>query len=299
MQTWTLRGVIPAMVTPRVAGADEIDLDAVRSLVDYFIESGGDAVFAASSTGEAPLLSREQRRTLVEATVTAVAGRVPVLTGGGSPSTRESLEIAADAEAAGATHLVLLPNHFVAVTQEELYRYFATVADSAGTPTLLYNFPARTAGQNIAPSTAARLARSHNVIGIKDSSGDLTNTIRYIKECGDGFAVFTGSESLIYASLMMGAVGTICAGANVYPRRIAALVAAYKNGEFEKARALQSDLVPLRAWSAIGTFPAQVKAAMAVLGHPVGDPFPPVQPLAGKDLDAIRELIAGIGSDEA
>jgi 4-hydroxy-tetrahydrodipicolinate synthase len=296
-QPTALRGIIPAMVTPRNADTDDIDTGKLADFVDYLIASGVHGVFPASSTGEAPSLTQAQRRTLIETTVTAARGRVPVLAGVGAPSTSMSIAFARDAEDAGADYIVILPSHFVALTQDELYAYFATVSESVDIPTILYNYPARTSGQSIRPELAARLAQSHNIIGIKDSSGDLTNTLAYIDSCGDLFAVFTGSESLIYPCMAMGGAGSICAGANVYPKRLVALYNAASRADHETAAKLQKPFVKLRRWGSIGTFPAPVKAAMALLGHDAGLPFAPTQPLSGDTLDAIKRLVEEIGLD--
>lgn len=292
-----LSGIIPALVTPRKTDVDEIDLDRLTSLVEQLIESGVHGVFPASSTGEAPLLTREQRQTLIESTTAAARGRVPVLAGAGAPSTATSIQLASDAEDAGADYIVVLPNHFVALNPDELYGYFAAVADSVEIPTILYNYPARTSGQNIPPALAARLAAGHNVVGIKDSSGDLTNTLGYIQACGEGFAVFTGSESLIYPCVSMGGAGSICAGANAYPKRLAALWDAARRGDQETAATIQMSMLPLRRWGSIGTFPAPVKAAMAHLGNDAGDPFIPARPLTEDALRALHAIIDEIGVD--
>jgi len=291
-----LRGIIPALVTPRKAGVDEVDTDRLHTLVERLIvDDGVHGIFPASSTGEAPSLTQAQRLRIVETTVATTNGRVPVLAGVGAPSTVASIAYAKDAALAGADYIVVLPNHFVALTQDELYGYFAEVADSVAIPTILYNYPARTSGQNIRPSLAAKLAASHNVVGIKDSSGDLTNTIGYISECGPDFAVFTGSESLIYPCMTMGGAGSICAGANVFPKQIVKLYETVVAGDRQTAQVLQAALVPLRRWGSIGTFPAPVKAAMALLGEGVGGPFSPVQALAGADWDAIKAVVEEIG----
>lgn len=292
-----LRGIIPALATPRKQGIDDVDDERLATLVDCLIDAGVHGIFPASSTGEAPSLTREQRRRAIETTVNAVGCRVPVLAGVGAPSTAASIAYAADAVLAGADYIVILPHHFVALGVDELYDYFAAVADSVDVPTILYNYPARTSGQNITPALAARLAASHNIVGVKDSSGDLTNTVGYIAACGPTFAVFTGSESLVYPCLTMGGAGSICAGANVYPRKLTALFDAAERGDHAEARRLQLAMLPLRRWGSIGTFPAPVKTAMALLGVDIGEPFAPVRPLSGSDLQSIKAVVDEIGPD--
>lgn len=299
MNKFTLAGVIPALVTPRDDAADDVDLQRLVEVVRFLLSAGVHGLFPTSSTGEANLLTREQRRRVVETTVTAVGGVVPVLAGAGAASTSESVRLARDAEAAGATHIAVLPVHFVAVSPDELYGYFAAVADSVSVPTLLYNYPARTAGQNIPASVAAQLAERHNVIGLKDSGGDLTNTIGYVQACPPGFAVFVGAESQIFPALAMGVAGTICAAANVVPARIVALYEAFRRDDWPTARRHQEALLPLRQWFRQGTFPAPVKAAMASLGQPVGSPFPPVLPLSPAQIEEMRPHLEKMASCDA
>lgn len=288
MSKMPLHGVIPALVTPRHNAADDVDTARLAELTRFLVKAGIHGIFPTSSTGEAPLLTRDQRRRAIETVAREVNGAITVLGGAGAASTAESIRLAQDAEAAGATHIAVLPLHFVALSADELYGYFAAVADSVSVPSLLYNFPARTSGQNIPAPVAARLAQEHNVIGLKDSSGDLDNTIRYIEACPPEFAVLVGHESLILSALTMGGAGTICAVANIVPEIVVSLYEAFRRGEEAEARRHQNALLPLKRLLAPGTFPASVKAAMEYVGQPVGDPFPPVQPLTAEELAVLH-----------
>lgn len=289
-----LHGVIPALVTPRDNAHDDVDLDRLKALVSFLLAAGIHGIFPTSSTGEAVLLTREQRQRVIATVAETVNGAVPVLAGAGAASTAESVRLAQDAKAVGATHLAVLPLHFVPLSPDELFGYFAAVADSVDIPTLLYNYPARTGGQNIPASVAVRLVQSHNIVGLKDSSGDLANALGYRNACGPDFAVFVGSEALIYPALVMGAAGTICAGANVLPQIMVALYEAWEQGLNDEARQIQQRLLSLKAALAFGTFPASVKAALDLLGMPVGDPFPPVAPLSAGQRDQMAPLLARI-----
>ena len=293
----TLHGVIPALVTPRADHEDEPDTRRLAELVGWLLGAGVHGLFACSSTGEAALLSWKQRRRVLETVVESVNGRVPVLAGVGAASTAESLRLARDARAAGATHLTVLPWHFVPITQDELHGYFAAVADSSDLPILLYNYPARCGGQSIAPETAARLARSHNVIGLKDSSGDLAYGMACLAACGPGFGLFTGPEALIRPTLLVGGAGTVCAAANVLPALIVSLYNATQDGDAAMATALQARLLPWGKINSHGTFPASVKAAMAAIGQPVGGPFLPARPVAEGQSCEIAELLAQIQAE--
>lgn len=289
-----LRGVIPALVTPRDNAAKDVDTKRLAEFTRHLLTTGIHGLFPTSSTGEAPLLSRDQRRRTIETVAEVVNGVVPVLGNAGAATTAESIRLARDAEAAGATHLAILPMHFVPLSADELYGYFAAVADSVSIPTILYNYPARTNGQNIPVSVAARLADRSPVIGIKDSSGNLANTLGYLRACGPEFAAFIGQETLILSLLAMGGAGTICAAANVVPQRAVALYEAFRRGDLAAARRHQEALLSLPAALARGTFPASIKAALASVGQPVGDPFPPVAPLGAAETEEIRPVVQNI-----
>lgn len=296
MTNFPLHGVIPALVTPRDDAKDDVDTARLAALTQFLLGAGVHGIFPTSSTGEAPLLTRDQRRRTIETVAHEVSGAVPVLGGAGAASTPESIRLARDAEAAGATHIALLPLHFVMLSPDELFGYFAAVADSVAVPILLYNFPARTGGQNIPAHVAARLAQSHNVVGLKDSSGDLDNTIRYMGACPPDFAVFVGHESLILSALTMGGAGTICAVANFAPALTVALFEAFRAGALAEARQCQDALLPFKRLLAPGTFPASIKAALALLGLPVGAPFPPVRPLSAAQIETLGEGLAQMGT---
>ena len=294
----TLHGVIPALVTPKMPHAEEPDTARLTAHVGRLLSAGVHGLFVCSSTGEAPLLSWKQRRLVIETVVGSVGGRVPVLAGVGAASTAESLRLARDAQGAGATHLTVLPCHFVPVTQDELYGYFAAVAESSELPVLLYNYPARTGGQCIAPETVARLARHYDVIGLKDSGGDLAYGMACLAACGPEFALFVGPEALIRPTLLVGGAGTVCAAANVVPALVVALYNAIRAGRDSEAATLQARLLFWGKINSHGTFPAPVKAAMESSGQPVGDPFLPVQPVTEQQRHEIAGLLATIRGDE-
>jgi 4-hydroxy-tetrahydrodipicolinate synthase len=293
-----LHGVIPALVTPRVPDRDEVDYPRLSFFVRHLLDCGVHGVFATGSTGEAPLLSHSQRKRVIETVVETVNGIVPVMAGVGSASTAESIRLAHEAEDAGATHISILPMHFFPTMQDELYKYFADVSGSVKIPSVLYNYPSRCGGLNIEAELVAHLARMHNVVGIKDSSGDLDNTLRYIQQTQEDFGVFAGPEALIEPIVTAGGAGTICAGANVFPKKLIALYEAAFLEDTLDAQRRQQELLPLQGWGKIGTFPAAVKAALAFHEQAVGDPFLPVMPLSPREAKALEAILAQIGPDK-
>jgi 4-hydroxy-tetrahydrodipicolinate synthase len=182
---------------------------------------------------------------------------------------------------------------FLKPSQEELYQYYADLASSVNIPVLAYNNPGRT-GVDLPPSTVARIARDvPNFVGIKDSSGDLTQLAEYIRLCPETFRAFIGRDSLIYGALMYGAAGAVAATANVVPALAVAIYDAVMAGEYDQAKALQRQLAPVRMAFGLGTFPVVVKEAMGMIGVPVGPARAPVSPMTAearaKLADALKQ----------
>lgn len=289
-----LHGVIPAMVTPATDDGSAIDLNRTRRLARHLVDEGVHGLLIAGSTGEGPLLTNRQRQELVGAVAAEVKGRAVIVAGVGAPSTAQSIAFSKEAEAAGADAVAALPTHLLPVNEDELYGYFAAIADSVSIPTVLYNYPALTAGQVITPKVAAKLAQTKNVIGIKDSSGDLQNTLGYL-EVGPDFAVFTGTETQLVTLLDAGGAGTVCSAGNVIPRLLRSIYEAFRSGDRATAERLQAETPALRAAIKLGTFPAAYKAGCDILGFPAGPPFLPVLPLGKEDRASLAEALEKIG----
>jgi 4-hydroxy-tetrahydrodipicolinate synthase len=288
----SLSGIIPAMVTPSNDYGSDIDIERIKSLTARLISSGVHGLFAAASTGEAPLLSREQRIKLIDTVAESNSkAKLPLLAGVGAMSTTQAIQNAKDAEAHGANFVVALPMHFVKVSEEELYGYFAAIADSVAIPTLLYNYPTLTSGQSITPKLAAKLSSKHNIVGIKDSSGDFALAMYFLDECGPGFAFFTGIENLLLPILTHGGSGTICAAANIVPKELVLLYNYFNEGDIDEALDIQRKISQFSHLWRMGTLPAGVKAACAIVGDSAGIPFLPVKPLNNEQ---ISEMKAGL-----
>jgi len=278
------------MVTPATDDGMDVDPARAKALTKRLIGAGVHGLFVGASTGEAPLLTREQRSKLIDAVIDAnTIAKLPMLVGVGAIGTQQSITFAKDAEKLGANYIVVLPQQFFVVSEDELYGYFAAISDSVSIPTVLYNYPALTAGQSIPPDLASKLADKHNVIGIKDSSGDFTLATQYIEWGGPSFAVFTGLDSLFLPLLTHGGAGTICAAANVVPERIVELYNYFCEGESEDAMDIQRHLGRAGHLWKLGTFPAAVKAACGMVGESVGPPFAPVNALNGEELTELKQ----------
>ena len=273
----TVRGIIPAMVTP-LDSNETVDEVGIRELIDYLVDSGVHGVFVCGSQGEGYALSDDEKRMVIEVSVDEVNGRVPVYAGTGAASTKETIKLSRYAVDVGADAVTVVTPYFIKPSQEELYIHYKLVAESVDIPVLIYNNPGRT-NVNLEAGTVKRLAEIDNVVGIKDSSGDLTLTAQYIMECPSEFAVLAGRDSLILATLLYGGKGAVAATANVAPKIVVGIYESFINGDLDKARELQFKLLPLRLAFSLGTFPVVVKEALNLMGKPSGPARSPVSHL--------------------
>ena len=256
-------GIHTALITPFRGG--QVDEEALRSLVERQVEAGVDGVIPCGSTGEAATLSHLEHRRVVELVVEAAKGRVAVLAGTGSNSTREAIELTLHAKQAGADGALLLSPYYNKPTQEGIYAHYAAIAEATRFPLVLYNIPGRTAS-NIAPEIIGRLARLEHVVGVKEASGNLDQMAHVIAKCPADFAVLSGDDSLTLPLLAIGGKGVISTTSNVAPRQICELVRRFQRGDVAGAQAIHYSLLPLFDVLFCETNPIPTKAAAAELG---------------------------------
>jgi len=283
-------GIVPAMVTP-LDENDRVNEPVLRQLVDHLISQGVHGVFALGSQGEYFALDVDEKRTVMETTVDATNGRVPVYIGTGATTTREAVLLTLMAEQCGADAVSVITPCFISPNQDELYEHYVTVANATRLPVVLYTNPART-GLNISLGLATRLAAIDNIVGIKDSSGDLTQTASFINDTPESFRVLAGRDTLILATLLYGGAGSIAATGNVAAALIVSIYEHYMSGDIPAARQAQRRLAPLRAAFGLGTFPQVIKEALEMIGIDAGPSRRPVGPLAEPARAELRQVLA-------
>jgi len=260
----TFQGSIVAMVTPFRNG--KIDEPKVKELVELHVKSGTDAIVPCGTTGESPTLSHDEHRHMVELTVEAAAGRIPVIAGTGSNSTSEAIDLTKHAERAGAQGALVVNPYYNKPTQEGLYRHFRAVGEASTLPILVYNIQGRTA-VNIETDTMARLARDcQNIVGVKEASGSLDQMSQVILACGPDFSVLSGDDNITLPLLVIGGRGVISVIANIVPRETSEMVHAALDGDWKRARELHYKLFPLARAAFLETNPIPIKEAMAMAG---------------------------------
>lgn len=286
-------GIIPAMVTP-VDGNEEVNEAALRQLANFIIEGGVHGLFATGSQGEFWAFSAEEKRRIWEVAKEETAGRVPVYAGTAAITTREAIALTQAAESAGVDAVSILTPFFVAPSQQELYEHYAAIAEATSLPIVLYTNPDRT-GVPLKPETLARLSEIPNIVGIKDSSGDLSLTAEYVRATPDDFAVLMGRDTLILGGLLYGCKGAIAATGNVVPALVASIYDRFVAGDLEGAKQAQEELAPLRLAFTWGTFPVVIKEALNLMGMDAGPARRPVGPMSDEKREQLTNVLRSLG----
>jgi 4-hydroxy-tetrahydrodipicolinate synthase len=268
-------GVIPALVTPLDRNGNLLE-DALRNVIDYIIAGGVHGLFILGSSGEIYGLTNEQKRRVVEITVDHTNGRVPVYCGASEITTRDCIQTAQMVqEVGGVSALSVLTPYFMTPTQSELTEHFKAIAKSTNLPIILYGNEARTQVK-IEVATCEELSKVDNIIGMKDSSGDMTRMAEYLRVTDrDTFSVMAGRDTLIYAGLCHGTTGAIASTANIAPKLVSDIYNAFMVGDYKKSLELQFKLAPLRLCIDKATFPVVLKEGLRMVGVDVGYAFEP------------------------
>jgi 4-hydroxy-tetrahydrodipicolinate synthase len=286
-------GTYTALVTP-FDKQGNLDEEGLRELVRFQLQEGIDGLVPVGTTGECSTLSYEEHERVIEIVVEEAKGRVPVVAGTGSNSTREALMLTNFAREAGADGALLVVPYYNRPTQEGLYQHFRELAEKVDIPQILYNIPSRT-GVNLLPQTVARLAEIKNIVGIKEAS-----TVDQVSEIieltrGKDFVVFSGNDNQTLPILALGGVGVISVASNVAPRLMSEMVRAFRKGKVEEARELHYRLSPLFKALFLETNPAPVKAALEMMGLPAGPPRLPLVEISQQNREILRKVLIDLG----
>lgn len=289
-----IHGVIPPLITP-IDSHERVDQKALCGIIDHVLKGGVHGVFVLGTTGEFYGLSLDEKKRAVETAIAHVNGRVPVYAGASAITTRECVTFARMAEQAGAQAVTVLTPMFITPNESELYDHFAAIASSTSLPVLLYNNPDRT-GINMSAQLIERLADIPNIVGVKDSSGDMTLSSEYIRRTrGKTFRVLAGRDTLILAILVYGGYGCVAATSNVAPELVVEIYDKYQAGDIPGALEAQYRLAPLRVAFNLGSFPVVIKDALNLLGIPAGDPIKPIGHCTEQNMDKLRQILVDMG----
>ena len=292
-------GIVIPVITP-VDENGRFNEPVYRQLIDFWAESGIDGVFPFDTTGEFYAFSDEDYRHILEVTKDAVRDRMAIYAGANHITTAGAIRIAKIAEEIGVDALSVLTPMFISQTQEELKHYYRSIAEATSLPIIIYNNKPKT-NVTVDPKTVAELAQIPNIVGVKDSTGDMTNTEEYIRLTRGipDFRVMVGRDTLIYAGLCYGAAGAIASCANIAPALPVEIYRAFKAGDHAAALEAQFKFAELRINTNLGTFPVVIKEGLRLLGYDAGDCIRPIAPLSEEARAKLHQVLVNIGSLKA
>jgi 4-hydroxy-tetrahydrodipicolinate synthase len=284
-------GVSVAIVTP--FKNDEVDYDRLKEQVEFQIAAGVACLCPVGTTGESPTLSHDEHERVIAFVCETVDGRIKVMPGTGSNSTAEALRLTRSAEKAGADGALQVAPYYNKPTQQGFYEHFKRLAEDTGLPQCIYNIPGRT-GKNIEPETIIRLAELENIALVKEATGSLDQASAILSNTN--LTVLSGDDSLTLPLLAVGGSGIISVAANVVPKDMLALVAAFTAGKIAEAQEWHHKLFPLcRDMLGLATNPIPIKAAMKMLGRDTGELRLPMTPLTRDEEASLRKTLTKYG----
>ena len=286
-------GSMVALVTPmHVDGS--VDYPALERLVEFHIENQTDAIISVGTSGESATLSHDENIEVVKQTLSFARGRVPIIAGTGSNSTREAIDMTKRAHNAGADAALLVVPYYNKPEQRGLYLHFEAIARAVPIPQILYNVPGRTA-RNMENDTTLRLAEISNIIGIKDATADMEAGKDLVDRSPDDFSVWSGDDATTLELMRHGGKGCISVTANVAPGAMHKMCQAALEGDFERAEAINARLDPLHRTLFIEANPIPVKYAVSRMGLMGPTLRLPLTELAEEHRGSIEQAIAHAG----
>jgi 4-hydroxy-tetrahydrodipicolinate synthase len=287
----SIHGIIAYPVTPFTAD-DSIDTTRLGALVDRLVSSGVHAIAPLGSTGELAYLEEPEFDAVVDTTIAAVAGRVPVVVGVSDVTTAKTIRRATYAQQAGADVVMILPVSYWKLTEREIAQHYRSIGAAISIPIMAYNNPA-TSGVDMSPELLVDMFETiDNVTMVKESTGDLTRMQRITALSGGQLPFYNGSNPLVLEALKAGASGWCTAAPNLRPQPCIGLYEAVRAGDLEKAQLLYDDLKPLLEYIVAGGLATTVKAGLDLIGFPIGDPRRPLLPLDERGRAELQGLLA-------
>jgi len=285
-------GVIPAIITPFLRNSTlDLDLDGLRSNIEFLLENGVHGIVPCGSTGESATLTFEEHEKVIEVAIDVAGGKVPVIAGTGSNNTAEAVRLTKAAKDMGADGVLVISPYYNKPNRFGLVKHYTALAD-LDIPVIMYNVPGRT-GQNLPPDLVAELARHPDIVGIKEASGDIGQISRIIEATLDeDFVVISGDDNITLPILALGGAGVISVAANVEPARMVAMFEAFCEGDLEEALDMHYALSPLFRAMFIDTNPIPVKKAVELRGMAGGPPRLPLDELDAEKTKKLAEVLS-------
>lgn len=286
MKKIIFKGCGTAICTP--FSDNGINYDALKSLLEFQISEGTDAIIVCGTTGEASTMSTEEKKSVIKFTVETVANRIPVIVGTGSNNTISAIELTKYAEEVGADGALLVTPYYNKTTQAGLISHYTAIANSTTLPLILYNVPSRT-GLNILPSTCLELSKIPNIVAIKEASGNISQVAEIAHLCKDNLYIYSGNDDQIVPILSLGGIGVISVLSNVLPKYTHDIVTDYMNGNIKSAMRAQLDSLPLIKALFCEVNPIPVKEALNQIGYNFGKPRLPLVELSASNKEILSK----------
>ena len=285
------RGSIVALVTPMLD--DKVDVDRLRELVEFHIQSGTHGIVAAGTTGEAGTLTHEEKRLVIKTVIHQAKERIPVIAGTAANATKECIELTAHAMKDGAHAALIMTPAYIKPTQEGLYQHYRQIAQAVAIPIILYNVPSRTAS-DLLPQTVVRLSHFSNIIGIKEATGDIARLQQIFTEAEGQIDIYSGDDLTAANWLLAGAKGVISVTANVAPKHMAKLCDAAMDGDKTSCLRLNSELMRLHQLMFVESNPIPAKWAVSRLGLMGTEIRMPLLHLAHEHHEAMEQAMGAL-----
>jgi 4-hydroxy-tetrahydrodipicolinate synthase len=287
---FSFKGVATALVTPMHQADGTVDEGALRSLVEFQITNGVNGVVPCGTTGESATLNHAEHHHVMDVVVEQTAGRVPVIIGAGSNSTREAISLTQHARAIGANAVLSIAPYYNKPTQEGFYQHYKAITESVEIPIFVYNVPGRT-GSNITAEATLRIAELPGIAGIKEASGNIQQIMEILRHRPPHFTVLSGDDALTLPLMALGADGAISVIANEAPLLFSSMVRLCLEEKFSEARVVHEELLKLMNLNFIESNPIPVKSALAMMGMIEEAYRLPLTPMSGDHRFAIRRAL--------
>lgn len=285
--------VLTAMVTPFKKDLS-VDYAMAEKLADHLCKNGSDGLVLHGTTGESPTLTHEEEYELYRVVKKAVGGKCKIVAGTGSNSTVTTIRSTKEAEKIGVDGVMIVCPYYNKPPQEGLYQHFKAVADNTSLPLIIYNIPGRT-GKNMETDTVARLAGIKNYIGVKEASGNLDQVADVRKKCPKDFVIYSGDDNLTYPILERGGIGVISVASHLVGKEIKKMVDLFFEGKKAEAKAIHDRLMPLFEAIFVTTNPIPIKAALEMIGFPVGGLRLPLIEANQKERETVKKALKDLG----
>lgn len=284
-------GLSVAIITP--FKDDKVDEAGLKKIIDEQIAAGTDCLVPCGTTGESPTLSHDEHERVIDIVCQHTAGRIKVVAGTGSNSTKEAIRLTAAAKKAGADGALLVSPYYNKPMQEGFYEHYKAISEHVDLPLVLYNIPGRSA-KNIEPETIIKLGELANMVAVKEATGSLDQSSQIIN--GSNLTVLSGDDSLTLPILSVGGSGVVSVVANIVPQDVKTMLNAWKAGNIAEAQRLHHKLFPFcRDMLSLATNPIPVKAALKLLGRDTGEIRLPLTPLAESSISKLQQTLSNYG----